>query len=141
MAHIRRKFVDVHKAQGSAIAEEAIRRIAELYAIEKQARGSPPEERVRLRQAEARPVVDDLEIWLTAQLRRISGKSPLAQAIRYGLARLKRLRPYLNHGFLEIDNNTAERSIRAIALCRKNFYDRCQPYTHTSPLPNLGASF
>ena len=121
MAHVRRKFVDVHKAQGSAIAEEAIRRIAELYAIEKQARGSPPDERVRLRQAEARPLLDDLETWLTAQLRRISGKSPLAQAIRYALARLKRLRPYLDHGFLEIDNNTAERSIRAIALGRKNW--------------------
>ena len=66
MAHIRRKFVDVHKAQGSAIAEEAIRRIAELYAIEKQARGSPPDERVRLRRAEARPLLDDLETWLSA---------------------------------------------------------------------------
>jgi transposase len=121
MAHIRRKFVDVHKAQGSAIAEEAIRRIAELYVIEKQARGSPPDERVRLRQDEARPIVDDLETWLTAQLRRISGKSPLAQAIRYALTRIKRLLPYLDHGFLEIDNNTAERSIRAIALGRKNW--------------------
>jgi len=121
IAHIRRKFVDVHKAQGSAIAEEAIRRIAELYAIEKQARGSPPDERVRLRQAGARPLLDDLETWLAAQLRRISGKSPLAQAIRYALTRIKRLRPYLDHGFLEIDNNTAERSIRAIALGRKNW--------------------
>jgi hypothetical protein len=54
-------------------------------------------------------------------LRRISGKSPLAQAIRYALVRIKRLRPYLDHGFLEIDNNTAERSIRAIALGRKNW--------------------
>jgi hypothetical protein len=109
MAHIRRKFVDVHKAQGSAIAEEAIRRIAELYAIEKQARGSPPDERVRLRQAGARPLLDDLETWLAAQLRRISGKSPMAQAIRYALTRIKRLRPYLDHGFLEIDTNAAER--------------------------------
>jgi hypothetical protein len=121
MAHIRRKFVDVHKAQGSAIAEEAIRRIAELYAIEKQARGSPPGERVQLRKTEARPIIDDLEAWLATQLRRISGKSPLAQAIRYALVRIKRLRPYLDHGFLEIDNNTAERSIRAIALGRKNW--------------------
>ena len=121
MAHIRRKFVDVHKAQGSAIAEEAIRRIAELYAVEKEARGSPPDERVRLRQAGARPLLDDLETWLAVQLHRISGKSPLAQAIRYALTRIKRLRPYIDHGFLEIDNNTAERSIRAIALGRKNW--------------------
>ncbi|MCA8928582.1 MAG: transposase [Alphaproteobacteria bacterium] len=65
--------------------------------------------------------MDDLETWLTAQLRRISGKSPLAQAIRYALTRIKRLRPYLGHGFLKIDNNAAERSIRAIALGRKNW--------------------
>jgi len=60
-------------------------------------------------------VLDDLETWLAEQLRRISGKSPLAAAIRYALARIKRLRPYLDHGFLEIDNNGAERAMRAIA--------------------------
>ena len=68
MAHIRRKFVDVHKAQGSAIAEEAIKRIAGLYAIEKEARGSPPDQRTAIRQAEARPVFDDLGNWLGAQI-------------------------------------------------------------------------
>lgn len=121
MAHIRRKFVDIHKSQGSAIADEAIKRIAQLYAVEKAARGSPPDERRRLRQEKAKPVLDDLEAWLHAQLTRISGKSPLAGAIRYALTRMKRLRPYLEHGFLELDNNTAERSMRAIALGRKNY--------------------
>ncbi len=121
MAHIRRKFVDVQQSQGSAIAEEAIRRIAELYAVEKEARGSPPDERVRLRQAKAKPILDDLEHWLGAQLTRISGKTPLAQAIRYAITRIKRLRPYLDHGFLELDNNTAERGMRAIAIGRKNW--------------------
>jgi transposase len=121
MAHIRRKFVDIHKAQGSVIAEEVIKRIAQLYAVEKAARGSPPDERRRLRQEKAKPVLDDLEAWLHAQLLRISGKSPLSGAIRYALTRMKRLRPYLNHGFLELDNNTAERSMRAIALGRKNY--------------------
>jgi transposase len=121
MAHIRRKFVDVQQSQGSAIAEEAIRRIAELYAVEKEARGSPPDERVRLRQAKAKPVLDDLDTWLGAQLTRISGKTPLAQAIRYAITRIKRLRPYLDHGFLEADNNTAERAMRAIAIGRKNY--------------------
>jgi len=116
-----RKFVEVHKAQGSAIAEEAIQRISRLYAIEKQARGSPPDERAQIRHAKARPILDELEAWLGAQLRRISAKTPLAQAIRYALTRIKRLRPYLEHGFLEIDNNTAERSIRAIAIGRKNW--------------------
>lgn len=121
MAHIRRKFVDVHKAQGSIIAEKAIKRIALLYAIEKQARGSPPKERRALRQAEAKPGFDDLEAWLHAQLPNISGKSPLAAAIRYALTRMKRLRPYLDHGILELDNNTAERAMRPVAIGRKNY--------------------
>jgi hypothetical protein len=55
------------------------------------------------------------------QLNRISGKTPLAGAIRYGLNRLPHLLPYLVHGILEIDNNTAERSMRPIALGRKNY--------------------
>ena len=118
---LRRKFVDVHRAQGSAIAEETIGRIAKLYAVEKVARGQPPAERIRLRQAEARPVLDELEVWLAAQLPSLSGKSPLASAIRHTLVRLPRLRPYLDHGILEIDNNPAERAMRGVALGRKNY--------------------
>ncbi|MBL4598043.1 MAG: IS66 family transposase [Rhizobiaceae bacterium] len=121
MAHIRRKFVDIFKAQGSAIAEEAINRIAQLYAVEKAVRGSLPGERRTLRQLRAKPMFDNLENWLSAQLPKISGKTPLAAAIRYGLTRMKRLRPYLDHGFLELDNNTAERAMRPIALGRKNY--------------------
>ena len=111
----------VHRAQGSAIAEEAIRRIAQLHAIEAEARGSPPDQRVAIRQARAKPIFEDLETWLAAQLPAISGKSPLAMAIRYAMARMTRLRPYLEHGILELDNNTAERSMRAVALGRKNY--------------------
>jgi len=121
LAHIRRKFTDVFQSEGSVIAEEAIRRIAALYGVEKEARGRPPDERVRLRQAQARPIFDDLEAWLHAQLPRISGKSELAKAIRYALTRMKKLWPYLDHGFLEADNNSAERSMKPIALGRKNF--------------------
>jgi len=121
MAHIRRKFVEVHRAQGSVIAEEAIRRIAQLYAVEKAARGVSPDRRVEIRQAKARQIFDDLEAWLGTQLSSISGKSPLAAAIRYALTRMPRLRPYLDHGILELDNNPAERAMRAIALGRKNY--------------------
>lgn len=121
MAHVRRKFVDVHRAQGSPIAEEAIRQIAKLYAVEKEARGSPPDRRVEIRQSKAAQIFDDLEAWLVAQLPTISGKSPLAAAIRYALSRVKRLRSYLKHGILELDNNAAERGMRAIALGRKNY--------------------
>ena len=121
MAHVRRKFVDIHRSQGSPIAEEAIGRIAQLYAVEKEARGSPPDRRAELRRAHAAPVFDDLEAWLAMQLTTISGKSPLAGAIRYALTRMERLRPYLDNGILELDNNAAERGMRAVALGRKNY--------------------
>jgi hypothetical protein len=121
MAHIRRKFVDVFKSQGSHVAEQAIKRIAQLYGVEKKARGAPPEQRVALRQAKATPILDDLESWLQSELPKLSGKTPLANAIRYALTRMKRLRGYLDHGFLELDNNTAERSMRGIAIGRKNY--------------------
>ncbi len=121
MAHIRRKFTDVFQSEGSVIAEEAIKRIAGLYGVEKDARGQLPIERVRLRQTRAKPIFDDLEVWLHAQLPKISGKSELAKAIRYALTRMKRNRPYLDHGFLEIDNNSAERAMKPIALGRKNY--------------------
>lgn len=121
MAHVRRKFVDIHRSQGSPIAEEAIGRIAQLYAVEKEARGSPPDVRLALRKAHAAPVFDALEVWLAMQLTTISGKSLLAAAIRYALTRMERLRPYLDNGILELDNNAAERGMRAIALGRKNY--------------------
>ena len=121
MAHVRRKFVDVFASKGNAIAEEAIERIAELFAVEKDARGKPPEERVTLRQAKAKPIFDNLEEWLHAQLPRISGKSPLAQAIRYALGRMPKARPYLEKGHLELENNTAERAVKPVAIGRKNW--------------------
>ena len=121
MAHIRRKFADLVKSEGSVIAGEAVKRIAGLYAVEKQARGKAPVERLQIRRVEAKPVFDELEVWLAAQFAKVSGKSELAKAIRYALTRLKRLRPYLDHGFLEIDNNCAERAMKAIAIGRKNY--------------------
>jgi transposase len=68
MAHIRRKFVDIHKAQGSAIAKEAVKRISKLYGVEKDVRGQPPDVRVKARQSRSKPIFDDLEAWLHAQL-------------------------------------------------------------------------
>ncbi len=121
LAHVRRKFFDVHAAHGSAIAAEALERIAALYAIEKEVRGQPPENHASIRRARAEPRLDELERWLQSQLPRISAKIPLAAVIRHALTRLKRLRPYIEHGFLEIDNNPAERAMRPIALGRKNY--------------------
>ncbi len=121
MVHVRRKFVDVYESEGSAIAEETIKRIATLYAVEKEARYKSSDERVALRQAKAKPVFDDLEAWLALQLPKISGKSTLAAAIRYALGRMPKARAYLENGKLELDNNICERSIRPVTLGRKNY--------------------
>ena len=121
LAHVRRKFFDIAKDQGSSIAAEAVARIAELYAIEDEARGRPPDERARIREAKAQPVFVALSGWLQGQLARVSAKSDLAGAIRYALTRLPRLETYLSDGRLEIDNNAAERAIRGLAIGRKNW--------------------
>ena len=140
MAHARRKFVDIFQSQGLEIAEEAIKRIALLYKVEKAAREKPPEERVALRQRDAKPVFDELETWLDAQLNRISGKSELAKAIRYALGRMKKMRGYLTSGSLELDNTSAERSIRCVALGRKIsslWAPRAVERLRPSPIPSL----
>ncbi len=121
MAHVRRKFVDIHKATGSPIAEKAITRIAALYAIEKQIRQKPPDIKQGVRQKHAGPLFEDLQTWLPLQLDKISAKSTLAGAMRYAITRLKRLEVYLTDGRLSLDNNPAERCMRPIALGRKNF--------------------
>lgn len=121
IVHIRRKFVDEFERTGSAIAKDAIERIALLYAVEKDAKGKPATERAAMRSEYARPVFDDLVEWLAEQLPKISGKTPLASAIRYALARLPKACAYLTNGQLEPDNNICERSIRPIALGRKNY--------------------
>jgi transposase len=120
-AHVRRKFFDLAAAGPAPIAEEALRRIAELYAVEDRIRGAPPDKRRRVRTAEAVPRVDAMKVWLEAQLARVPAKSATAQAIRYALARWTALRRYLDDGRIEIDNNAAERAIRPVALGRKNW--------------------
>ena len=110
----------MHEATGSPLAEETLRRIAELYAIEAGIRGRPAEERRAARRERSRPVVDALHAWLTAQLGRVSGKSGLAEAIRYALRHWTGLALFLDDGRLELDTNSIERAIRPIALGRKN---------------------
>ena len=119
-AHCRRRFYEIHQATGSPLAEEALRRIGELYAIEAEIRGRPAEERRAVRQERSKPIVEALHAWLTAQLGRVSGKSSLAEAIRYALRHWQGLVLFLEDGRLELDTNTIERAIRPIALGRKN---------------------
>jgi transposase len=119
-AHVRRKFFDFHHATASPIAEEALRRIAELYQIEARIRGLLPDARARIRQAETRPLVDAMKTWLEQELGRISAKSTLAEAIRYALRHWTGLCLFLEDGRVEIDSNTVERTIRPIKLGAKN---------------------
>ena len=119
-AHARRKFFDIHAANASPIAEEALRRIATLYAIEAEVRGQSADARRQVRQQRSRPLVDEMHVWLTEQLARISGRSGLAEAIRYALRHWSGLVLFLDDGRLEMDTNTVERAIRPITLGRKN---------------------
>jgi transposase len=119
-AHVRRRFYDRAIAEASPIATEALQRIALLYAAEKDARGRTPEERRALRQERSLPIIAELEPWLRAKLVLISKKSKLAEAIRYALSRWEGLSRFLDDGRIEIDSNTVERSIRPLALNRKN---------------------
>jgi transposase len=121
IAHVRREFLALFESAKLPVAGEAVLQIKKLYDVETQARFLPASARVALRQEYAKPIFDDLEVWLKEQLGKISSKTPLAKAIKYALARLPKARPYLDHGFLELDNNTAERAVRPVTLGRKNY--------------------
>ena len=119
-AHVRRKFYEIYARGNAPIATEALARIKKLYDVEADIRGLPPQIRRALRQEHAKPVVEALKPWLEASLATLSKGSKLAQAIRYGLNHWDGLVRYLDDGRIEIDSNTVERSIRGIALSRKN---------------------
>jgi transposase len=120
-AHGRRKFYDLHVARPSPLTTEALRRIGELYAIEESIRGKPPDDRRKARQQQAKPLLNDLERWLHATLGTLSRKSDTAAAILYSLKLWPALTGYIDDGRIEIDNSAAERSLRGIALGRRNF--------------------
>lgn len=121
MAHLRRKFYDVWKNNRSPVAAEAIKRIGELYKVERRIRGQAPGYRQAQRQEHSRAHIDALREWMRAQLRCVSGKSPLGVAFKYGLVRWESFERFIDDGRLEIDNNTAERSIRPLVLGRRNY--------------------
>jgi len=119
-AHLRRQFYEVYVGGNAPIATEALARIKLLYDIEAEVRGSPPEVRRALRQQRSRPVVEALKPWFEDNLARMSKGSKLAEAIAYGLNHWDGLCRFLDDGRIEIDSNTVERSIRGLALTRKN---------------------
>jgi transposase len=120
-AHARRKFVDLEKASGSAIATEAIERIAALYSIEKACTELDDKGRHVYRQQHAKPVVEAFHAWLRELQPKVMGSSGTAKAIEYCLRRWDSLARYLDDGRYPIDNNPVENAIRPIALGRKNW--------------------
>lgn len=117
-AHVRRKFYEL--ADDSPVATEVLRRIAMLYAVEDEVRGAPAEQRRAVRQERSRAIVDDLRHYLDARNRQVSAKSKLGEAIRYALSRWDGLARFIEDGRIDLDSNVVERSIRPLALNRKN---------------------
>jgi transposase len=119
-SHVRRYFYELATPGPAPIAAEALMRIAALYRIEAEIRGRSADQRRAIRQERSRPLVEDFEPWLRTKLQLISQKTKLATAIRYTLSRWQGLCLLLEDGRVEIDNNVVERSIRPLALTRKN---------------------
>jgi transposase len=120
-AHVRRHFYDLDQAHASPLAREALQRIGALYGIEEQIRGKPPDERRRVRQEQSKPLLDALRQWFEETLSKLLRKSDTTAAIRYALTRWDALTRFLDDGHIEIDNSAAERSLRGVALGRKNY--------------------
>jgi len=119
-SHVRRPFYEIAAGGSAPIAAEALARIAELYAIETEIRGRAADERRTIRQQKTRPLVDRPKTWMQAQLAAVSQKSTIAEAFRYALTRWSGLTRFLDDGRIEIDSNVVERTIRPLALSRKN---------------------
>ena len=119
-AHARRKLKEIFDRDGSDIAAEGLRRIAEIYAIEKDIRGTAPGQRLSARQARSAPLVAAFGKWLHAQRLRISAKSRLGEKLTYIHRHWDGLQTFLTDGRVEIDSNSVENLVRPIALNRKN---------------------
>ena len=120
-AHLRRKFFDLYEALNSPVAQDALERIRLLYEIETAIRGQSAAERLKQRQKHAVPLLASLHAWMIATAARVDKESALAKAFNYGFNHWDALQRYAEDGHLEIDNNTAERSVRGIGVGKKNY--------------------
>jgi transposase len=119
MAHARRKFDELIKENQSPVAAQAVQRIAWLYRIEREAKELPAQERLAMRQARARPLCEELHIWLRLERQRVPDGSAIANVIDYSLNRWTALTAYLFDGNVPIDNNHVENLMRPWAMGRK----------------------
>jgi transposase len=120
-AHGRRKFFELADLQKAPVAIEAVRRMDELFAIERDINGQPADHRRQVRQQRSQPLVEALEEWLRGERRKLSSKSPLAKAIDYSLKRWRAFTRFLSDGRIYLSNNAAEGALRGIAVGRKNW--------------------
>lgn len=120
-AHFLRKIFENHQTSPTQLNTDLLERIAWLYRVEDEIRGSPPEARRRQRQERSRPQIQDLRVAIDDALRRRSHKSAMAKALAYGRKRWDALTRHLDEGTAEVDNSAAERAMRAIAIGRKNW--------------------
>jgi transposase len=119
-AHARRRFYEIAKGGHAPLAEDALVQIAALYKVEELIKGQSAAARRRVRQAQSRPRLEKFKTWLEDHLKLVPGKSKIAEAMRYALHHWQGLTLFLDDGRVEIDSNTVERSIRPLALNRKN---------------------
>ena len=122
MAHVRRKHWE---AQSSDLMRSTVMLayIRLLYDVEREARDQKlgSDARQTLRQAKSKPILEDIHAYLEREQLQVLPKSPEGRAIAYTLSNWKALTRYCEDGDLEIDNNGAERSLRGIAVGRRNW--------------------
>ncbi|GJH07158.1 IS66 family transposase [Paraburkholderia terrae] len=119
--HARRKLYDVHVRTPSQTTKEVLDMIGELYSIEASIRGSPADDRLRVRQEKSKPLLATIQTWMKNTLAKLSKKSETAKAINYSLNQWDALTLYCEDGRVEISNVLAENALRCVALGRKNF--------------------
>jgi transposase len=120
-AHGRRKLFELARLRKMPTAIEAVRRIDELFAIEREINGLLPDGRLSVRRERSRPLIEELERWLRSERRKLSSKNPLAKAIDYSLKRWSTFTRFLDDGRICMTNNAAERAVRGIAVGRRNW--------------------
>ena len=121
LAHARRKFFDLYAANQSPVAAEALRRIGELYDVERQGMSMDAASRLQLRQQEARPRLNALRVWLVQTRITVADGGATAKTLDYSIKRWPALMRYADSGVLPIDNNPVENTIRPIAIGKKNW--------------------
>ncbi|MCS6456937.1 IS66 family transposase, partial [Burkholderia thailandensis] len=121
IAHARRKFYDLHVANKSQIAQDALNHIGQLYVIEREVQQLAAPLRLGMRQRRARPIADALHAWMIEQRSRVSEGTAIAKALDYSLRRWAALTRYLDDPQVPIDNNWCENQIRPIAVGRNNW--------------------